>query len=120
MTNSKKVSEKEIQQLYDESLHDILLIQQFYKTGNITPVAEAINQKKEVIVDYIMKIRGYSRISAYDVWAVIQEKLLFGIYERKLAVLNIRTYLARMIRNEVKRRKKENFCTVYYEDCKLY
>lgn len=120
MTNSKKVTEEEIQQFYDESLQDILLIRQFHQTGDITSVAEAIYQKKEVIVDYIMKIRGYSRISAYDIWSVVQEKLLLGIYKRKIAVLNIRTYLARMIRNEVGRKTKENSRTVYYEDRKLY
>lgn len=116
MTDAKKVDEEKMQQFYDESLNDINIIRRFYQTRDITEVAEAIHRNREVTIAYIIKTRMCNRNSAYDIWSDIQEKCLVGICNKKLAVLNIRTYLARMVRSEMAYRKKESSRMVHYED----
>lgn len=118
--DSRAMNEERVQQIYDETLKSILLIRQFYSTGDINPVAEEIHRNKEITVDYIVKYKKCSRRAAYDLWSVLQEELIIGIYKKNFAVLNIRTYLARMARSEVARTEKEAYRTVYYDDCKLY
>lgn len=120
MTDSKKFFEEKTQQFYDESLHDILLLRQFHQTGDITDVAGAIATHKNLIIDYIIKKGIGNANSAYDIWSCIQERCLLGICEKKLAVLNIRTYLTRMVRSEIISRKKEASRIVNYDDYNFY
>lgn len=120
MTESKNGFEEKVQSFYDESLHDILLLRQFHQTGDITAVAEAIVQHKALIIDYIIKKGRGNANSACDVWSCIQERCLLGICQKKFAILNIRTYLIRMVRSEIASRKKEASRIVHYDDYNFY
>lgn len=116
---SKKINEDEVCQLYSEAFQNIIMIRQFYQSGDINDIAKSINRYKANIISYVMR-KGICLELAREIWSTIQEKCLIGIAGKKLVVLNIRLYLLRMAKAEIVSTKKEVHRSVSYNENYLY